>query len=77
MWLVMPKWVRMNGKSETVTITETYVRIKDKTYMESSLQPGEWREVPVFWLDYDKDNPAKWMVQERLVTKEEHRLLTA
>lgn len=69
----------MNGQRETVKITETYVRSGDKTYMESSLRHGKWEEVTVVWLDQvlGLEPKVKWLAQERLVTKEEHRLLSA
>lgn len=68
-----------------VTITETFVRVGEKTFMESSLRPGEWREVPVVWLDqitYPWSEPrpepkVEWLKRERLMGTKEHRLLTA
>lgn len=71
--------------SDLVTITETFVRVGEKTFMESSLRPGEWREVPVIWpdqlkypwADHQPERKVEWLKQERLVTTEEHRLLSA
>lgn len=69
--------------SDLANITETFVRVGEKTFMESSLRPGEWREVPVFLIRFGKtkrysiwENCA-YSEEERLVTTEEQRLLSA
>lgn len=58
--------------AEYVHLVERLVRFGNRTYMESGLDPGIWREVPVVWFDEEADI-AVW---HRWMTPRELELLT-
>ena len=58
--------------SERVTITEFYIKVRDRWYMESSLHPGRFNEVPVVFIPPLK---ADWIVERREMDAPKQKLL--